>query len=295
MQEKLGRLLCNFPKGHDGIYSSDLGRSNVDQAAERETREQVAAQHYEHYLEAIEKSHSIPVMDYEVDRFLSNMPYGAAILDIGGCWGWHWRRLASTRPDVGVVIIDFVRSNLVHCARVLGPLVGGQVALMHADATALPFADASRTNLGFEGVWTVQTFQHIPDFPRACREAHRVLDPGGLFANYSLHNTPINRLIYRVFGKSFHSEGMVKDAFYLSRANDTQRNIVADTFRALVVDRYTECLFHPDLKLGRAGRRGSLLGIIDSHLGNSPSLGRWIARQRSFEVAKSKCNSDSAS
>ena len=44
-----------------------------------------------------------------------------------------------TRPDVGVLIVDFLRSNLPHGRNVLGDLVGDQVALMHADATALPF------------------------------------------------------------------------------------------------------------------------------------------------------------
>ena len=62
-----------------------------------------------------------------------------------------------TRPDVGVLIVDFVRSNLPHARNILGDLVGGQVALMHADATALPFAvDSSFQD--FDGVWTVQTF-----------------------------------------------------------------------------------------------------------------------------------------
>ncbi len=219
-----------FAQGSDGIYSAPMPSSASDQDDERELRERVAAQHYDSYLAAIAHSHSIPVMDHEVDRFLTKMPQGALILDIGGCWGWHWRRLATTRPDVGVLIIDFVRANLSHAQKVLGPLVGAQVALMHADATALPFLDADAASAGFDGVWTVQAFQHIPDFARACREAHRVLKPGGRFANYSLHTTPLNRTIHRLLGKTFHTAGMVKNAFHLTRANDSQRQIVADIF-----------------------------------------------------------------
>ena len=83
-----------------------------------------------------------------------------------------------TRPDVGVLIVDFVRSNLPHARNILGDLVGGQVALMHADATALPFAvDSSFQD--FDGVWTVQTFQHIPAYDKAVVEAYRVLKGGG--------------------------------------------------------------------------------------------------------------------
>jgi SAM-dependent methyltransferase len=232
-------------------------------------------------LASIAQQHSIPVMDYEIDRFLAKIPKGGLILDIGGCWGWHWRRLAETRPDLEVLIIDLVRANLVHAQRVLGSLVGTQVFLMHADATDLPLSSAS-----FEGVWTVQTFQHIPNFVHACSEAHRLLKSGGYFVNYSLHTTPINRMIYWLLGKTFHSDGVYKNLFHLSRASDHQQQIIADIFVGEVVDRYTECLHYPDLKLTFGGRIGSPIGQFDKRLGELPWLGRWIARQRSFEASK---------
>ena len=279
--------------GFDGIYSGLSDRFPVSgQFDERELREQVAERHYDDYLAFISHHHSIPVMDYEVDRFLAKMPENAVILDIGGGWGWHWRRIGQIRPDVGVLIIDFVRANLVRTQKVLGPLVGSQVALMHADATNLPFPDVGipfpdtdEIFSGFEGVWTVQTFQHIPDFEQAVREAHRVLKPAGLFINYSLHNTPLNRLIYLLLGKPFHSEGMIK-SHYLARANDCQRQTVASIFGGGVKDVYTECLFHPDLKLVFSGYQGSWLGRLDKRLGNVSGLGRWIARQHGFEAVK---------
>ena len=292
MHSRMANALATgaFTQAPDGIYSASTPESASDQDLERVLRERVAAVRYDNYLDAIARNHSIPVMDHEVDRFLASMPNGALILDIGGCWGWHWRRLGTTRPDVGVLIIDFVRANLHHAQNVLGPLVGAQIALMHADATALPFPSVGFGFAGFDGVWTVQVFQHIPDFTRACREAHRVLKPGGRFVNFSLHATPLNRMIYRLLGKSFHTEGVVKNAFHLTRANDSQRRIVADIFGGGgVTDRYTECLFHPDLKLGFSGRLGSPLGRIDSRLCESTWLtwlGRWIARQRSFEASK---------
>jgi len=230
MHSRLSHLLINggYSQGQDGIYSASMPLSD-DQSLEKELREKVAGKKYDNYLSTLAQCHSIPVMGYEVDLFLAKMPKGAIILDIGGCWGWHWRQLASIRPDVGVLIVDFVRSNLLHAQRMLGDLVGNQVGLMHADATALPFPDADIS--GFDGVWTVQVFQHIPDFSLACREACRVLKTGGYFANYSLHNTPLDRMVYRLFGKEFHSEGMVKSSFYLCRANDKQRQIIADIFR----------------------------------------------------------------
>ncbi len=275
-----------FVLDSDGVYSANLPLPSSGQEAERILREDVAAQQYKDYLKVIAQSHSIAVMDHEVDRFLAAMPIGALILDIGGCWGWHWRRLAETRPDVGVLIVDFVRANLTHARKVLGSLVGDQIALMHADATALPFHDAS-ASYGFEGVWTVQVFQHIPDFRAPVAEAYRVIKPGGRFVNYSLYATPFNRMIYRLLGKPYHTTGMVNNIFHLTRANDSQRKIIGDIFGEQVFERYTECLFHPDIKLTFTGCERSWFGHIDARMGDHPWLGVWIARQRSFEVNKS--------
>jgi ubiquinone/menaquinone biosynthesis C-methylase UbiE len=273
-----------FVQKPDGIYSAQMPFLGSVQNDERELRERVAAHRYDNYLAAIARSHSIPVMDKEVDRFLAKMPKGALILDIGGCWGWHWRRIAKARPDIGVLIIDFVRPNLTHAINVLGTLLDEQVALMHADATALPFI----TDRGlFDGIWTVQTFQHIPDFTNAVKEAHRVLKPGGYFINYSLHNTPLNKLIHKLLSKPYHSEGIVKNTFYLTRANNSQLQIIEDIFGSKVLDGYAECLFHPDLKLTFTGRLGSPLGTFDVLLNNILPIGYFIARQRIFGALKS--------
>ena len=272
-----------FTQQADGIYSGPLSFPNQMQEIERELRERVAACFFDNYLETIAKNHSMPVMDHEVDRFLKKMPEGALILDIGGCWGWHWRRLAKTRPDVGVIIIDFVKSNFSHALNILGPLVPEQVALLHADATLLPFSGNTSV---FDGIWTVQTLQHIPDFTSAVKEAHRVLKPGGHFINYSLHITPFNKLIYKILGKPFYSEGMVKNSFYLARANNRQLKILEEVFEDNVNSRYSENFFHPDLKIVFSGREGNLLGLLDAMLGDSSFIGRRIARQRSFEVRK---------
>jgi ubiquinone/menaquinone biosynthesis C-methylase UbiE len=47
--------------------------------------------------------------------------------------------------------------------------------LQNADAAALPFDDGS-----FHHVFSVATFEHVPDVARVLDEAHRVLVPGGL-------------------------------------------------------------------------------------------------------------------
>lgn len=127
MHTQLQNSLQSQRPDADCIYGSLTGISQ-DQSVEIALRERVAASHYENYLKSISTSHSITVMDHEVDRFLAKIPHDGLILDIGGCWGWHWRRLAQARPDVGVLIIDFVRSNLLHAQNVLEGLVGHQSA-----------------------------------------------------------------------------------------------------------------------------------------------------------------------
>lgn len=279
----LARILAPYPE-EDGVFLAPMPSSS-NQDVERQLRERVAAQRYDDYLATIANHHSVPVMDHEIDRFLDAMPPNAVILDVGGCWGWHWRRLGRTRPDVSVLILDFVRANLAHAKHVLGPLVGSNVALMHGDATALPFPRVGDGATPFQGVWSVQVLQHVPDFDKACREAARVLAPGGRFASYSLAPTPANRLVYRLFGRRFHMEGLLNGEYHLTRANERQRRTVQEIFGNVRV-RHTECLFHPDLRVTFSGRRGSVIGWLDAHLANLPFLPRLIARQRSFEATR---------
>jgi ubiquinone/menaquinone biosynthesis C-methylase UbiE len=284
MISQLKKLLGTCSPDADGIYNG-MGSLASAQAQEIGLRERVAAQHYDNYLAAVSLSHSIPVMDREVDLFLDRMPRGALILDIGGCWGWHWRRIADTRPDVAVVIVDFVRSNLPHARNLLGELVGHQVELMHADATALPYVvDADFS--GFDGVWTVQTFQHIPDFDKAVAEAHRVLKPGGFFANYSLNVQPPVRWARWLLGRSYLTKGWIDGAFWLARASEEQKKCVEAVFGCPVTERWSEILYSPELRIPQAGRHGSVFGKLDALLSNNAGFLGWFARQRSFHCEK---------
>lgn len=279
--DSLLRLQC---VDSEGIYGKPFDAPSA-QALEIELRERVAAVRYDNYLDALSASHSIPVMDHEVDRFLAAIPQGGLILDIGGCWGWHWRRLAQTRPDVGVLIVDFVRSNLPHGRNVLGSLVDDQVGLMHADATALPFT-IDENFAGFDGIWTVQTFQHIPDFGKAVSEACRVLKSGGVFANYSLNVQPPIRWLRRLLGRAYLTKGWVEGSFWLARASDDQKGSIAVIFGSTVSERWSEILYSPELRFTAPGRAGSVFGKLDALLSNNAGFLGWFARQRSFHCQK---------
>ena len=254
MLQKLEDLLqftCGNPDS--GIYRGKK-TINQNQAEEIALREKVANEYYVDYMAEVSKHHSVPVMDHEIDRFLEKIPENGLILDIGGCWGWHWRDIAQKRSDINVLIIDFVVGNLVHAQNLLGPLVGTQVALMDADATDLPFI-ISDNFTGFDGVWTVQVFQHIPDFSKAVKEVARVLRKGGFFINYSLHKTPLNRFIYFLFRKKFHIEGELHGLFYLSRANKQQKK----SLKMPLIAKYTydipNACFNRILELRMQGRK----------------------------------------
>lgn len=199
--------------------------------------------------------------------------------------GWHWRRLAQTRPDVGVLIVDFVRSNLPHARNVLGDLVGRQVALMHADATALPFS-VDENFAGFDGVWTVQTFQHIPDFDKAVSEAHRVLKRGGLFVNYSLNIQPPIRWLRKLLGRGYLVKGWVEGAFWLARASDEQKKCIEGVFGNAASERWSEILYSPEVRITVPGRQGKVLGKLDALLSNNVGFLGWFARQRSYHCEK---------
>ena len=204
------------------------------------------------------------------------------MLDIGGCWGWHWRKADIQRPDITVVIVDLVRENLLHANEVLKDQVAKQkVFLVHGNACALEFEDDA-----FDGVWSVQTTQHIPDFSLSCSEIYRVLKTNGIYWDYGLNNAALIRHIYKLFGKTYHVEGVIDGKFFLRRVNDNVIRIVKDTFHADPVIGYSELLFTPDLGVPIGGKEDSRLGNLDSNLTSNFFIWKLFARQSSFHVRK---------
>ena len=79
--------------------------------------------------------------------------------------------------------------------RLAGPARGARGAARAADASALPFPDAS-----FDGCCATEVLEHVEDDRGALRELHRVLRPGGILAISVPHARcpfwwdPINRV-----------------------------------------------------------------------------------------------------
>ena len=273
------KILSKLQLGQDGIYSYEF--KNIEQNVEIKLRESVASHAYQDYLHEISKHHSVPVMDREVKLFLNSIPQNGIIIDVGGGWGWHWRLVKNIRPDVIVIIVDFVRSNLIHAKNVLGDYINKHIFLVHGDATSLIFDDNT-----FDGYWSVQTLQHIPNFQKAINEAWRVLKPGGIFVNYSLNNQALVKLIYKILGRPYHIKGQVPDSFYLARASHEQVKLIEKIFSNSCKRRYSEVIFSPELKIKFPGKEGSIIGKLDCLLSSYTPIFSWIARQQSFHTYK---------
>ncbi len=278
MSENFLDIFDKLSIGDDNIFTYRF--INTLQQEEIKLRESVATLIDDGYLEEVAKHHSIPVMDKEVKRFLSSIPKDGIIIDGGGGWGWHWRNLSRVRPDIRVVIIDFVKGNLINAQNILGDIINSNIFLVLGDLNDLQFPDNS-----FHGYWSVQTFQHIPDFSRAVNEAHRVLKSGGVFSNYSLNNNRLVNLVYNLVNLKYHVKGQVAGSFYLARASEEQKIIISNVFQNDVKSRYSEILFEPDLKL-KNGKENSLVAKFDSMLSMDYPLFSKIARQQSFSTIK---------
>ena len=265
---------------NDGIWGNVLNFS--DQEEEKILRKKIANSKYTDYLSEISKHHSIPVMDKENEKFISLIPKNGVILDVGGCWGWHWRRLHETRPDLTVVIIDLIRENLMHAQDILkNSIEKNKIYLVNGNALDLKFNSEI-----FDGVWSVQTTQHIPNYNRVFKEIFRVLKFNGHYWDYGLNNAAFIRIIYSFFKKHYHLLGSIEGSFFLRRVNNEVLIDLKNIFKNNLEIRFTELLFTPDLRIPLGGKHGSKIGWIDSMLGGSGYFRKLFARQCSFHIKK---------
>lgn len=269
-------ILSKLEHCSDDIYSYSFISSGQDD--EIRLRKRSASERSANLLEKVSKHHSISVMDREVRLFLKKIPQDGLIIDAGGCLGWHWRNLNNIRPDVTVLNIDFIRENLCRAKYIIGSQLNNNIFLVHGNATSLIFEDNT-----FDGYWSVQALQHIPNFKKAIYEAYRVLKRGGIFANYSWNNQLLIRLIYGLIGKKYHIEGEIPGSYYLARASNKQRRLISEVFSNTVERRFTEIIFP---LINSSGKEKSLIGKIDSMLSSNNFLFSIIANQQSYHTVK---------
>ena len=98
------------------------------------------------------------------------------MLDVGSGPGLLTTEMAQAGGPAGPVTgRDISDAMLALSQRRCGDLNGtGRVSLVKADATALPFTDAT-----FDASTSIQVYEYVADLSTALAELHRVLRPGG--------------------------------------------------------------------------------------------------------------------
>lgn len=271
-------LLPGLLQDQNAIIQGMLKQS-TDQAQEIELRQKVAKQTYTDILGEVANHHSIPVMDREVGRFIQRVPHGGTILDVGGCWGWHWRQAVHQRPDLKIYILDLVKENLNYARDLLFPYIDKNIFLVHGDANHLPLQNGS-----IDGYWSVQTLQHIEKVSQAFAEAKRVLKPGGQFACYFRNYSRFFQALQALRRRPYHVEGTVDGQFFFSRGRAKHRELLAELFQCPVTTRFSEVIFTAGR--GGFGKPQSKWGQLDSWLSGSFPPWAAVARQRSFHLIK---------
>jgi len=108
------------------------------------------------------------IVDYVAEAILAELDDSPRRhLDISAGWGHLIRRLQAGRPAWRSEACDF------ELMPELGDIPGKTADLNRDD---LPFADGE-----FDLVTCTEAFEHIENYHRVVREAHRILKPGGVF------------------------------------------------------------------------------------------------------------------
>jgi ubiquinone/menaquinone biosynthesis C-methylase UbiE len=239
----------------------------------------IAKKKYENFFKEIALHHSINVMDREVEKFLKLLPKNSIVCDIGGSWGWHWRNIDKDRPDIKVIIVDFIFENLLIAKKILENKINKQIFLINDDCCKFNI----KNNL-FNAVWSVQTLQHIPNYVYVYKKIYNQLKPSGYFYNCNLNINYMINLIYWILNKKYLIKGF-NNNYYLEKSNNVQKKYLEAIFKNKVTTIYSELLFHPDLKLF-TGSKNNFIGKIDSLLSGNSIVKKIFARQETFLIKK---------
>ena len=72
----------------------------------------------------------------------------------------------------------------------------------------------------------------------------------------------------------------------MRRGCDQNLKILEKVFKSKVIEKYSEVLFSPELKMGIGSKQSSYIGFIDRYLTSHSYLTKLFARQHSFHISK---------
>ena len=113
------------------------------------------------------------------------------VLEIGCGSGAMAAEVLRRHPDVRMTATDY-DASMVEAARARLSPFGGRADVRQADATALPFEDAS-----FDLVLSFVMLHHVVRWEAAVAELVRVLRPGGRIVGYDLFGDGGGRVLHR--------------------------------------------------------------------------------------------------
>lgn len=163
------------PDAGDGLPSFDDGWVLAD--GHREPfLSYVAADPSVNWSDELEALHEEASRTHFIDRWtrsaivarIGELPAGPMIADIGCSTGFLLEDLQAAHPDATLLGVDLIAAGLRKAHRSVPA-----ARLLHADACALPLAEAS-----MDALVSANLLEHVPDDRRALREMARVLRPG---------------------------------------------------------------------------------------------------------------------
>lgn len=254
--------------------------SSTVQEAERRFRdayaEQQAGYDRDALLDVVAQHHCLSVMRTYAERFRSKFRRHEWVLDIGIGYGWPW-----VWHDEGAWILglDLSLGNLMLARTLSGPQAN-RVVLICADAAALPLRPQV-----ISGVWSVQTFQHIPQaiFPTVQAELDRVVRSPFTMEFHDLNPAVFHKVVYRLFGKDFHCRGSIghMEVNRLTAQEWRERWRSFHGGQARIRCGYSELFFHPDFRVRPSGYPVRLEEILTTY---APAFSALFARQVQIQV-----------
>lgn len=135
---------------------------------------------------------------------LPHLDLSGEVLELGSGSGANAVELLGRYPTIRLTATD-VDPRMREAARRLLEPFGDRATVEEADATRLPFPDAS-----FDAVVSFIMLHHVIDWERAVAEAARVLRPAGLLVGYDLVQSAPARVLHR-FDRSPHRLATASD------------------------------------------------------------------------------------
>lgn len=141
------------------------------------------------------------------------------VLELGSGSGAMAAALLDRYPTIRLVATDVDPAMRAAATERLAPY-GDRVSVEDADATRLPFPDAS-----FDAVISFIMLHHVIDWEQALAEIARVLRPGGIVAGYDLVESWMSRATHR----------LDRSAHRMASTDGLRERLVALPFEAIVV------------------------------------------------------------